>query len=121
MAGMSADDPRHGTYAGYKAHCRDVERVCDACRAAANEYKLARKRRVPSTRIEDRLEDLRWLVETGENSPGAAKRLGITLTALEKWCRNHAPEEWRKLRSRDRFDELHNYGRNQWNTRQEAS
>ena len=37
----------------------------------------------------DRLEDLQWLAATGENAHGAARRLGTTVEALDKWCRNH--------------------------------
>jgi transposase-like protein len=36
-----------------------------------------------------RLEDLHWMQATGENATGAARRLGITEKALEKWCRRH--------------------------------
>jgi len=36
-----------------------------------------------------RLEDLQWLVDTGETLTGALKRLDITKSALDKWCRNH--------------------------------
>lgn len=51
-----------------------------------------------------RLEDLLWLVDTGENSDGAARRMGLTYKALEKWSYLHAPEAWGTLcrrRARD--------------------
>lgn len=33
-----------------------------------------------------RLEDLTFMADTGEHATGAARRLGITPEALEKWC-----------------------------------
>lgn len=45
-----------------------------------------------------RLEDLTFMAECGETFEGAAKRLGITESALEKWGRDHAPELLRRLR-----------------------
>lgn len=50
---------------------------------------------------EGRHEDLAWLVETGENASGAARRFGLTYNALEKWCLRNAPEVWRVLVSRE--------------------
>lgn len=45
-----------------------------------------------------RNEDIRWLAATGEGTEGAARRLGIGLAALEKYCRdNGLHEEWRRL------------------------
>lgn len=61
-----------------------------------------------------RLEDLRWMTETGENTTGAARRLGISTQALEKWCRTHTREEWQTLRSRDYIERTRNGGVNQW-------
>lgn len=40
----------------------------------------------------ERLEDVRWMAETGENLDGAAQRLGMTVEALEKWCARHDKE-----------------------------
>ena len=48
-----------------------------------------------------RIDDLAWMVTTGESAEGAARRLGITLNALEKWAANNAPDLWRQLRRRD--------------------
>ena len=48
-----------------------------------------------------RIEDLAWMVECGENAEGAARRLGLTRNALERWCGNHAPDLWRRLCSRE--------------------
>lgn len=113
---MTPDDPRHGTYAGAKAHKKADEQVCEPCRVARNAYLAARKRmtRPLSTRTSDRLEDLRWMVETGECATGAARRLGISLVALEKWCaNNNARAEWRRLRVRE-TELTHNGGANQW-------
>ncbi len=36
-----------------------------------------------------RAEDLAFMAATGETVEGAARRLGITRTALEHWCDNH--------------------------------
>ena len=35
--------------------------------------------------IASRLEDVRWMAETGECLDGAARRLGLTGNALERW------------------------------------
>ena len=52
-----------------------------------------------------RAEDLRWLVDTGENLTGAARRLGTTRDALEKWARLHGMvAEFHKLKSREPAD-----------------
>lgn len=40
---MKADDPRHGTYAGYQRHMKDSEKPCEGCRKAASDD--ARERR----------------------------------------------------------------------------
>lgn len=47
-----------------------------------------------------RVEDLRWMAETGENAEGAAARLGLTFKALERYARRHAPDAWTALLSR---------------------
>lgn len=44
-----------------------------------------------------RLEDLRDLAAFGETRAGAAQRMGLTYTALEKWRRDHARPEWEQL------------------------
>jgi len=36
-----------------------------------------------------RREDLTFLAEQGETWENAAKRLGLTLTALDQWCQRH--------------------------------
>lgn len=46
----------------------------------------------------DRLEDLTFMTECGETFEGAAKRLGLTENALEKWTREYAPELLDRLR-----------------------
>lgn len=48
-----------------------------------------------------RLEDVRWLADTGESLTGAAQRLGITRDALEAWCRKYAPDAYHTLRARE--------------------
>lgn len=44
-----------------------------------------------TTRIEiaARAEDIAWMADTGESATGAARRLGISRGALEKFCRTH--------------------------------
>lgn len=41
-------------------------------------------------RTQERAEDLEWFVETGETLEGAAERLGITVVAIEAWCRKNS-------------------------------
>jgi hypothetical protein len=54
-----------------------------------------------------RREDVLWMAETGESLSGAAKRLGIKVDALERWCdKNDMRDELRKLRSREPADLL---------------
>lgn len=38
---MAPDDPRHGTYAGYRAHYRVKENPCGACAAARLDYEMS--------------------------------------------------------------------------------
>ena len=52
-------------------------------------------------RRQERFEDLAWMVETGETIEGAARRLGLSPNALEKFAVEHAPDLLRKLRERD--------------------
>lgn len=44
-----------------------------------------------------RNEDLDWMATTGETTEGAAKRLAITLDALEKWCARNNRPVWHRL------------------------
>lgn len=48
-----------------------------------------------------RLEDLAWMVESGESAEGAAHRMGITTLSLERWARHYAPELWTLLVARN--------------------
>ena len=49
-----------------------------------------------------RIEDIRWMVETGECLSGAATRLNTSADALDKWLRNHGmTTELRTLIGRD--------------------
>ncbi len=65
--------------------------------------------------VEGRAEDVRWMAETGESASGAARRLGLSFKALEKWSRRHAPEAWRRLLLNEPTD--HNAIRNRrWGT-----
>lgn len=52
-----------------------------------------------------RLEDLLWMVETGECLKGAAERLNTTPSALEKWLRARGRYDlYQTLRRRDPID-----------------
>jgi len=52
-----------------------------------------------------RAENVRWFVETGECLTGAARRMDMTIAALEKWCeKNDMRTELARLRSRDPID-----------------
>jgi hypothetical protein len=51
-----------------------------------------------------RAEDVRWMADSGECATGAARRLGITFAALEKWARRFAPDDWRQLVAREPSD-----------------
>lgn len=37
----------------------------------------------------------------GESAAGAARRLGMSRAAFEKWARRHVPHLWHSLRLRD--------------------
>lgn len=50
-------------------------------------------------RRQERLEDLAWMVETGETIKGAARRLRLSQNALMKWGNQHAPHLLARLRS----------------------
>ena len=55
--------------------------------------------------VEDRLEDLRFMAETGESLMGAAARLGITERGLDLWLARHDANALRAdLRSRNPRD-----------------
>lgn len=52
-----------------------------------------------------RAEDIRFLAETGECLTGAARRLGLTNSGLEEWCKdNGLRREAFILRSREPRD-----------------
>lgn len=84
---MRADDKRHGTQAGYRAHHRDGEAACDACKrgAAANQarYDLARLRghalTVDSTGTRRRIQALHAI---GWTWAALAPELGITRSGV---------------------------------------
>lgn len=51
-----------------------------------------------------RAEDIRFLAETGECLTGAARRMGLTVDALEKWAQLHGlRDELNRLRSREPY------------------
>lgn len=51
-----------------------------------------------------RLEDVRWMAETGECLDGAARRLGLTRNTLEKWLARSDADALRLLVSRQPRD-----------------
>jgi len=58
------------------------------------------------TRIDNqaRTEDVIFLAETGEGLTNAARRLGLTPVALERWATRHLPEVLRTLRRNEPHD-----------------
>lgn len=55
--------------------------------------------------IPARREDIRWMAETGESLTGAAQRLGLTHTALDKFCRRQGLyDELHRMLARDPRD-----------------
>lgn len=49
-----------------------------------------------------RREDITYMADTGETYERAARRLGITVHAFEKWLDRHAPELRARLRANER-------------------
>lgn len=58
----------------------------------------------------ERLEDVAWMAATGECMTGAARRLGLTHSALDHWTRRHAPELREVLLAREPLG----YSRERW-------
>jgi hypothetical protein len=56
---MDANDPRHGSSAGYYAHKRAGQKPCDGCRQGMRDYELAYKagRRFGDERTYDHVAD----------------------------------------------------------------
>lgn len=54
-------------------------------------------------RRNEKLEDLRWMAETGESASGAAARTGVTPITLERFLRTYDLETWYVLRGRDPY------------------
>lgn len=59
---------------------------------------------VNEKRNAERLEDVTWMHEGGENLTGAAKRLGISTEALRVWLRRHSTELGLSLAAREPRD-----------------
>lgn len=53
---------------------------------------------------DERLEDCRWMAETGESFSGAASRLGLKRNALENWLRRNDPDTLARLLAREPKD-----------------
>lgn len=54
--------------------------------------------------VEARLEDCRWMAETGEHLTGAAQRLGLRRNTLEVWLTRNDPATLAALMSREPRD-----------------
>lgn len=52
---------------------------------------------------QDRIEDCRWMAQHGETLTGAAKRLGVTRSALDRWLRKYDPTTLRTLADREQW------------------
>lgn len=50
------------------------------------------------TANEARAEDLAWFADHHETPKEAARRLGLSLGGLTKWCKEHDPEVLERLR-----------------------
>jgi transposase len=50
---------------------------------------------------EERSEDLAWIAKWYGTPREAARRLGISLGALEHWCRRHDPDVLEQLRANE--------------------
>lgn len=58
----------------------------------------------PLAEMRCRLEDLRWMYETGESAEGAAQRLGLNFKSLDKWVRNNHVPFWPEMLERNPRD-----------------
>lgn len=72
--------------------------------------------------VRQRLEDLEWLAETGECSEGAAYRLGISRSALQRFCERYGRSDlWAQLRAHDPLTDLDLAGREGYDHSREGS
>lgn len=70
-----------------------------------NDQLAAKRQEALAQWHETRAEDMRFMYDTGESATRAAARLGISLPALEQWCRRHGFREvFRVMRVRDGID-----------------
>jgi hypothetical protein len=53
---------------------------------------------------QNRLEDLRWMYDTGESGKGAARRLGLEYRHLDKWARRNRIPFWTTMIARNPRD-----------------
>lgn len=65
------------------------------CRACVNRERGANRARGNQRRTVERMEDVRWMAETGESLTGAAARLDPPLSsdALDKWLRDQGAKD----------------------------
>lgn len=47
---------------------------------------------------QERSEDLHWMADWYETPREAARRLGLSLNALNRWCQRYDPEVMERLR-----------------------
>jgi hypothetical protein len=63
-------------------------------------------RRLTNEERHARLEDLQFMVDTGETLTGACHRLGLNKEALDKWCRgNDCLNLYQRLQAREHVDQ----------------
>lgn len=56
------------------------------------------------SRTSSRLEDLKWMHDTGESGRGAADRLGLSYRVLDKWARRNRISFWGQMIARNPRD-----------------
>lgn len=92
MCSVEGCDQRHHANGYCQPHNRRWVQYGDPCHAS------------PLVNADERLEDCRWMADTGEHLAGAAQRLGLNVKALEKWLRTHDRDCLARLMSREPRD-----------------
>lgn len=78
----------------HTARPTDAGWVCANRLSCGNAAKAAARR-------DARIEDVQWMADTGETLSGAARRLGLSVDAFERWLHRNAPELRRPLARRE--------------------
>jgi hypothetical protein len=84
---MRADDPRHGSNAGYIQHCLQKVDSCQPCRTAHNEHKRA----VRARKQREGLDRFRIDPTGTRRRIRALIRMGWRYTDMDRWLGNRAP------------------------------